>query len=248
MDFNSTNIVLIPKCKQSKSLNHYRPISLGNIVSEAIANRLKPWLDTIISPFQSAFVSGHLITDNVLLDFKKNHFLHTHSKGRKHFMDLKLDISKGYDIAEWSFLWQVLGKLHFPCDFIEFIMLCVSSVSYSFVLSGKQFGTIITQQGLHQGDPLSPYLFLLCTESLSLLFLVARERGTIPEVAVCRGAPSISHLLFADDTMVFIPANMDMVQHVCHLLDTYKLASGQEINLHKSSAAFSHNTPLEVQQ
>ncbi|KAL0422181.1 UNVERIFIED_CONTAM: putative mitochondrial protein [Sesamum latifolium] len=145
-------------------------------------------------------------------------------------------------------LRRVLGKLGFPCAFIDLIMLCVTSASYSFVLSGSQFGSITPQRGLRQGDPLSPYLFLLCTESLSSLFRVAAERGTVPGVAVCRGAPRIFHLLFADDTMVFCPANLSTVQSVRDVLHTYKCASGQEINLHKSSAAFSRNTPLEVQQ
>ncbi|KAL0420648.1 UNVERIFIED_CONTAM: hypothetical protein Slati_3087700 [Sesamum latifolium] len=99
--FNATNIVLIPKCKQSQSLILYRPINLCNVVykiaSKTIANRLKPWLDRIISPSQCACVSRRLITDNVLLAFKTNHFLHTYSKGRKYFMNLKFDISKAYD-------------------------------------------------------------------------------------------------------------------------------------------------------
>ncbi|KAL0442468.1 UNVERIFIED_CONTAM: putative mitochondrial protein [Sesamum latifolium] len=250
--FNNTNIVLIPKCKQPQSLSQYRPISLCNVVykiaSKAIANRLKPWLDRIISPSQSAFVPGRLISDNVLLAFEINHFLHTQSTGRKHYMNLKLDISKAYDRVEWSFLRQVLGKLGFPSTFIDLIMLCVSSISYSFILSGVQFGSITPQRGLRQGDPLSPYLFLLCTEALSSLFRAAEMRGIVPGVSICRGAPRISHLLFADDTMVFCPADLTTVQHVRHLLETYKLASGQEINLQKSSAAFSSNTPLDVQQ
>ncbi|KAL0357696.1 UNVERIFIED_CONTAM: putative mitochondrial protein [Sesamum calycinum] len=161
-------------------------------------------------------------------------------------MNLKLDISKAYDRVEWSFLRKVMDKLGFPSAFIDLIMLCVSSVSYSFVLSGSQFGSITPQRGLHQGDPLSSYLFLLCTESLCSLFRAAADRGTISRVAVCRGAPSISHLLFADDTMVFCPATLSTVPVVRIVLDTYKLASGQEINLHKSSAVFSRNTPWDT--
>ncbi|KAL0329500.1 UNVERIFIED_CONTAM: putative mitochondrial protein [Sesamum radiatum] len=252
MGFNETHIVLIPKCKQLQSLPQYRPISLCNvaykIASKSIANRLKPWLDRIISPAQSAFVPGRLITDNVLLAFETNHFLNTHSRGRKHFMNLKLDISKAYDRVEWSFLKRVLGKFGFPSPFIDLIMLCISSVSYSFVLSGSQFGSITPQRGLRQGDPLSPYLFLLCTESLSSLFREVADRGSVPGVAVCSEAPRISHLLFADDTMVFSPADLPTVHVIRQILNVYKLASGQEINLHKSSAVFSRNTPLDSQR
>ncbi|KAK4387243.1 putative mitochondrial protein [Sesamum angolense] len=163
-------------------------------------------------------------------------------------MNLKLDISKAYDRVEWSFLKRVLGKLGFPSAFIDLILLCISSVSYSFVLSGSQFGSISPQRGLRQGDPLSPYLFLLCTESLSALFREAADRGSVPGVAICSGAPRISHLLFADDTMVFSPADVPTVHAICQILNVYKLASGQEINLHKSSAVFSRNTPLDIQR
>ncbi|KAL0448005.1 UNVERIFIED_CONTAM: putative mitochondrial protein [Sesamum latifolium] len=244
--FNDTNIVLIPKYKNPETLAQFLPISLCNVVykiaSKTIANRLKPWLDSIISPSQSAFVPGCLITNNVLLAFEINHYLNTRTKGRKHFMNLKLDISKAYDRVEWSFLRRVLGKLDFPCSFIELIMLCITSVKYLFVLSSTQFGSISPHRGLRQGDPLLPYLFLLCTESLSSLFRAADERGTISGVAVCWGAPKISHLLFADDTMIFCLANPTTVKHVRRTLETYKKVPDQEINLSKSSAAFSRNT------
>ncbi|KAL0444001.1 UNVERIFIED_CONTAM: LINE-1 retrotransposable element O protein [Sesamum latifolium] len=177
--FNDTNIVLIPKCKQPRSLSQYTPISLCNVVykiaSKSIANRLKPWLDRIISPAQSAFVPGRLITDNVLLAFETNHFLNVHSKGRKCFMNLKLDISKAYDRVEWPFLWRVLGKLGFPCEFIELIMLCVSSVPYSFVLSGSQFGSLTPQRGLRQGDPYPFTCFFVVQNPLAPCFGGGRE-------------------------------------------------------------------------
>ncbi|KAK4404580.1 putative mitochondrial protein [Sesamum angolense] len=250
--FNETNIVFIPKIKRPESLAHFRPISLCNVVykiaSKSIANRLKPWLDEIISLAQSAFVPGRLISDNVLLAFELNHFLHTHSKGRKQFLNLKLDISKAYDRVEWCFLEKVLGKLGFPPSFIDLIMLCITSVSYSFVLSGSRFGSILPQRGLRQGDPLSPYLFLLCTESFSSLFRHAEANRVVPGVPICRGAPAISHLLFAYDTMIFCPASQDIVQHVQEILASYKQASEQQINLQKSSVAFIRNTPLEVQR
>ncbi|KAL0401119.1 UNVERIFIED_CONTAM: putative mitochondrial protein [Sesamum latifolium] len=101
-------------------------------------------------------------------------------------MMLKLDISKVYDKIEWSFLWAVLFKLGFPEQFVKLILICVSSVSYSFVMSGFSFGTVTPQRGLRQGDPLSPYLFLLCTEAISSLLQESEDKGHLKGVAVCR--------------------------------------------------------------
>ncbi|KAL0282917.1 UNVERIFIED_CONTAM: hypothetical protein Sangu_2922300 [Sesamum angustifolium] len=105
-----------------------------------------------------------------------------------------------------------------------------------------KFGSIIPQRGLRQGGPLTLYLFLLYTESRSSLFRLANERGTIPGVAICRGAPKISHPLFVDDTMIFCPTNPTTVGHVRRTLQTYIKAFDQEINLSKSLVAFSRNT------
>ncbi|KAL0463455.1 UNVERIFIED_CONTAM: putative mitochondrial protein [Sesamum latifolium] len=100
---------------------------------------------------------------------------------------------------------------------------------------------------LQQGNCLSPYLFLLCTESFSSLFHQIESCGVVQGVSVCRGAPTISHLLFVD-IMVFCPTNEDTVQHVQGILVAYKYGSGQEINFMKSSVAFSRNTPPDVQR
>ncbi|KAL0435721.1 UNVERIFIED_CONTAM: putative mitochondrial protein [Sesamum radiatum] len=211
---------------------------LSRVASKTIANRLKVFLDRIISPVQSAFVPGRLISDNILLAFELNHFLNTRSK------DDRLDgtqLSKAYDKVEWSFLEQVLSKLGFPSPFIRLIMLCVSSVSYSFLLGGKQFGSIIPERGLRQGDPLSPYLFLLCTECFSSLLQHAERMGRLRGVSICRGAPSISHLLFADDTLIFCRASLECSQVIRDVLEVYRLASGQEINFSKSSVVFSRH-------
>ncbi|KAL0284843.1 UNVERIFIED_CONTAM: hypothetical protein Scaly_2755800 [Sesamum calycinum] len=106
--------VLVPKCKHPEVLSQFMPISLCNVVykiaSKAIANRLKPILDKIISPSQSSFVPGWLISDNILLAFELNHFLNNKTQGRQGWMALKLDVSKAYDKVEWSFLEQVSSQ------------------------------------------------------------------------------------------------------------------------------------------
>ena len=107
-DINHTNILLIPKVKNSERMSEFRPISLCNviykIISKVLANRLKQVLPQIISPTQSAFVLGRLITDNVLVAFETLHTMHSRKKGKTGSMALKLDISKAYDRVEWHFL------------------------------------------------------------------------------------------------------------------------------------------------
>ncbi|KAL0399757.1 UNVERIFIED_CONTAM: putative mitochondrial protein [Sesamum radiatum] len=120
-------------------------------------------------------------------------------------------------------------------------------VSYSFMLNGGQFGSLIPQRGIRQGDPLSPYLFLLCTEALSSLLLAGERNGSMEGIAICRGAPKISHLLFADDTLVFSQATRQTMQCIGNTLDTYAKASGQEINYGKSTVVFSKNVPQDEQ-
>ncbi|KAL0443831.1 UNVERIFIED_CONTAM: putative mitochondrial protein, partial [Sesamum latifolium] len=227
-------------------LQPYTALEVSKTLSQMAPLKSPGPNDRIISPMQSAFVPGRLIYDNILLAFELNHFLNTKTRGAQGWMALKLDISKAYDKVEWSFLDQVMSKLGFPPPFIRLIMLCVSTISYFFMLGGKQFGSLVPDRGLRQGDPLSPYLFLLCTESFSALLQSAEREGKIRGVEVCRGAPPISHLLFADDTLIFCQASQTNAQAIGEVLELYRRASGQEINFLKSSVAFSRNTREDI--
>ncbi|KAL0378863.1 UNVERIFIED_CONTAM: LINE-1 retrotransposable element O protein [Sesamum radiatum] len=181
--FNYTYIVLIPKCPNPELMSHFRPISLCNITykiaSKAIANRLKPFLNSIISEYQSAFLPGRLITDNVLVAYEINHYLAHKYWGSVGHMALKLDLSKAYDRVEWIFLERVLSRLGFDPSFISLIHSCVTTTSYSILLSGQKFGYFHPQRGLRQGDPLSPYLFLFCAEVFSCLISMAEAAGQL---------------------------------------------------------------------
>ena len=117
-EINYTHIFLIPKVKSLEKMSDFRPISLCNviykIISKVLANRLKLILPQLISPTQSAFMLGRLITDNVLMTYETLHAMHCRKNGKKGVLALKLDISKAYDRVEWSFLKGMMIKLDFP--------------------------------------------------------------------------------------------------------------------------------------
>ncbi|KAL0412200.1 UNVERIFIED_CONTAM: putative mitochondrial protein, partial [Sesamum latifolium] len=250
--FNYTHIVLIPKRPNPKEVSHFRPISLCNVIyrvaSKMITNRLKPFMHELISENQSAFIPDRLITDNVLVAYELNHYLSHKYWDKVGHTALKLDLSKAYDRVEWNFLLRVLEKLGFHPHFITLIRMCVSTVSYSIMLSGRKFGHFKPQRGLRQGDPLSPYLFLFCTEALSHLIRLEEARGNLTGVAVSRHAPRVSHLLFADDTLIFCQATEEAIQCIKNILSLLEAASGLKVSVEKSSIVFSKNTPIAVKE
>jgi hypothetical protein len=207
---NRTTIVLIPKVQHPQEMKQFRPISLCNVIykmcSKVLANRLRMFLDEIISEEQSAFVPGRLITDNVLVAYECTHYLQR-KKGKTGACAIKLDMAKAYDHVEWEYLRGIMLKLGFAETFVSLVMRCVTSVSFSIKINGVLSNAFNPTRGIRQGDPISPYLFLLCAEGLSSLL------KTIGPVHLCRGvrmsihAPWISHLLFADDCIVFSEAS-----------------------------------------
>jgi len=124
--------------------------------------------------------------------------------------------------------------------------LCVESVDYSVLVNGTQVGPIIPGCGLRQGDPLSPYLFIICVEGLSSLIRDAETRDVLIGTKICRQAPSFSHLLFADDCFLFFKATKDQVHVMKNILSTYQLASGQAISLPQSEIYCRRNVPDEL--
>jgi hypothetical protein len=243
---NSTNIALIPKKKTPVSVTEFRPISLCNVVykiiAKVLANRLKVVLPSIISPNQSAFLSGRLITDNILAAYETMHSMHTKMWSKVGFMGIKLDMSKAYDRVEWGFLEAVMTKMGFATGWIKLVMECITTVRYSIVVNGRPVGNIIPTRGLRQGDPLSPYLFILCAEALSSMITQAEAKGVITGVPTSPKGPRLSHLFFADDSLLFCKANSVEWRRLTTILEKYETASGQKLNKEKTSLFFSRNT------
>lgn len=116
---------------------------------------------------------------------------------------MKLDISKAYDRVKWSYLKVRMQALGFCQQWIKWIMLCITKVSYEFCFNGDSVGPICPSRDLRQGDPLSPYLFLLCVEGLSNALDKADREGLIHGSQISPTATVITHLLFADDSFIF---------------------------------------------
>jgi hypothetical protein len=189
--WNNTVIVMIPKVQNPESVAQFRPISLCNVVykiiSKMLAARLKLILPDIISPTQSAFVPGRLITDNVLVAYECFHAIKKRKEGKQGFCAVKLDMHKAYDRIEWSFLEKILLQMGFQQRWVKMIMSCVSTVQYRVRFNSQETEIIKPTRGLRQGDPLSPYLFLLCTEGLTSLINQAEQEGELQGVRVYRG-------------------------------------------------------------
>ncbi|XP_026384646.1 uncharacterized protein LOC113280206 [Papaver somniferum] len=115
---------------------------------------------------------------------------------------IKLDMSKAYDKLEWSFLEKVLRKMGLAENWIKLINQCVSTVSYFVLLNGSPTGFFQPERGLRKGEPLSPYLYIICVEALSSYIDNLQRNGTLRGIKVCKKAPEMTHLLFADDSLL----------------------------------------------
>ena len=149
----------------------------------------------------------------------------------------KLDIEKTYDSISWEFLYQVLGRMGFGSQWLRWMKWCISTASFSVLINGSPAGFFPSSRGLRQGDPLSPYLFVIGMEALSCLINRAVDGNYLSDSRVAneRGEElSISHLLYADDTLIFCEADLDQLKFLSWILMWFEAMSGLKINLAKS--------------
>jgi hypothetical protein len=204
-----------------------------------MANRPRKILDDVISEEQSAFVPGRLITDNVIIAYECIHYLRN-KNGKTRACAIKLDMAKAYDRVEWRYLDAVMDALGFSLRWRSLVMKCVTSVSFLVRVNGQLSLEFKPSRGIRQGDPISPYLFLLCAEGLSCMLKGVGPQYIAKGARVGIHAPWISHLLFADDCLVFAPATRS-ADRVAAILDDYHRGSGQRVNKQKSAIFYSGN-------
>lgn len=235
--FTSTIISLIPKKPNPTSMNDVRPISLCNfkykIISKILCDRLAPLLNDVISDEQSGFVKGRLIVDNVLLAHDLINDIDRKTKGGN--VVIKVDMAKAYDKLEWSFLIKVMAKMGFSQTFCNLVLNCISNNWFSVQIHGKRMGYFKSSRGLRQGDPLSSSLFIIAQEALSRQINFLSDIGDICSYKSSSLSNSITHLLFADDLLLFTNGKARSLRNLISVLHEYELCSGQSINKTKST-------------
>lgn len=241
---NDTLVALIPKVTCPTSANQFRPISLCNviykIITKALTNRIKPILKKLISPEQSSFVPGRQITDNILVYQEVLHSMRTRNNSTG-YMILKIDLEKAYDRLDWDFIKDTLIDIGMSTDWVRNVMSCVTSSKLKILWNGKQLDQIIPTRGIRQGDAISPYIFVLCMERLSHLIKEEVQRGKWRGIRLSRYSPTLTHLFFADDLVLFAEASQDQIMVIKQCLERFSTASGQKVSLNKSQIFFSKN-------
>lgn len=246
----SSLITLIPKILKPTSFNDFRPISLCNftykVISKILSERLAPLLPTIISQEQGAFVKGRFILDNVFL--VKQMMQDIDRKVRGHNLVLKLDMAKAYDRMEWDFILAVLRKFGFCSRFTSLIGMLLHNCWFSVSFNGVAAGFFKSSRGIRQGDPIAPYLFVIASEVLSRGLSASFQAGRLKGYAGPRGVLQISHLLYADDTVVFLNASKRNIENFQQFIGQYESCSGQKVNPAKSSFLLSNKAPRLLRQ
>ncbi|KAJ6983822.1 hypothetical protein NC653_026591 [Populus alba x Populus x berolinensis] len=233
---NATRVALVPKTEHPASMNDYRPISCCNVIYKCISKllvvRLKPALVDVIGPSQSAFLPGRNISDAILLAQELMHNYH-HNKGPARCA-LKVDLKKAFDTVSLDFIIEGLHAISLPTDMIRWITTCITTVHYTININGEMHGFFQATRGIRQGDPLSPYLFVLAMEGLRGIINQSVQSSAFKYHWRCKPT-KLTHICFADDLMLFSHADPGSIMVLKSSLDRFSTLSGLSINLAKSS-------------
>ena len=215
---NSTFLILIPKKRGAKEFKDFRPISLVGslykLLAKVLANRLKLAVREVVSEYQHAFIQNRSILDAAL---NANEAVDSRLKDKIPGLLLKLDIEKAFDNVNWDCLLSIMSKMGFGQKWINWIRWCISIANFLILINGTPSDFFRSTRSLRQGNPLSPYLFLLVMEILSQLLFRAKSGGYIKGFKVGNSngvGRDLLHLLFVDDTLLFCKANSVQLRYL----------------------------------
>ncbi|XP_057812491.1 uncharacterized protein LOC131026578 [Salvia miltiorrhiza] len=247
---NSNLLCLLPKKTDAVLVSDFRPIVLGNfffkIITKILASRLNEVAAVIVSANQFGFISGRSIQECILMASECVNCMEHSVQGKN--MALKVDIRKAFDTLSWDFVEVVLDSFGFPQMFRHWIRVIFQSARISILFNGEQHGFFGCSRGVRQGDPLSPVLFGLAEEVLSHLLLDAADRGFIARMRMSRSLLFPSHLLYADDVLLFCKATRRSCRMIESILQIYASVSGQFCNKAKSTIFFGKGVSVQMRR
>lgn len=227
---------LVPKFIGASRISDYRPISCLNtlykFISRLLVRRLKPILHQLILPNQTAFVEGRLLIENTVLASELVNGYHKNKGSKK--ITIKVDIAKAFDTFSCDFIFAALESLLLLAPFIRLLKACICTTSFMVGYNGTVSCFFKGKRGLRQADPLSPYLFVIAMNYLSLMLDKETRSGYLSYHHQCHKT-KLTHLSFADDLLIFIDGSRESVQRVLQILQEFEKRSGLALSLQKSS-------------
>ena len=232
---NSSFITLVPKVEDPLVISDFRPISLigsqYKIIAKILANRLSRVISLVVGEVQMAYIKDHQIINGPLMI---NEIIAWAKKYKKCLMFLKVDFEKAFDSLSWDFLFSILEQMGFSYKWRLWIRSCLKSGFASVLVNGSPTKEFKIERGLRQGDPLSPFLFILAVEALNVALLEASNNNIFKGIKVGKDLVHVSHLQFADDALILGEWSRSNAVNLSRILTCFHLASGLKVNFNKS--------------
>jgi hypothetical protein len=236
-EVNATILTLVPKKANPSAMGDFRPIACCNVIykciTKIISNRLLPLLNDLVSLNQSAVIPSRSISENVLLaqELVRNY----HKEKGDPRCTLKIDLMKAYDSVNWEFMIHCLHCFRIPIKFLSWIKEWITSPRFSICLNRTLEGYFEGKRGLRQGDPLSPYLFVLAMEVFSKIMAVHMGDGSSFKFHPRCLKQKLTHICFADDLLIFSEASVKSISIIKDALIEFEELCGLKANPSKSS-------------
>ncbi|KAL7593363.1 hypothetical protein Lser_V15G33806 [Lactuca serriola] len=232
---NSSFITLAPKIQDPNTIGNFRPISLigclYKTIAKVLAERLKKVVHLVVSPNQTAFIKDRYILDGPLI---LNETISWLKKCKKKAFAFKVDFEKAFDSLSWGYLDSILEQMNFGTKWWSWIHGCPSSARISVLINGAATSEFSMERGIRQGDPLSPFLFIIVAEGLHIAMEEGKEIGIFEGIKLPSQGPSLSHLQYADDVIFLGSWSIENAKNLIRILRCFELASGLKINMLKS--------------
>lgn len=196
--------------------------------------------------WETNFVSSRCIHDNIIIAQEMIHSMRR-MRAKKGFMLIKVNLEKAYDGLKWGFIHNTLLELRLPESMVKTIMDCITTSQLNTLWNGNKTEYFNPSRGIRQGDPLSPYIFVIRMDKLSHIITEALNNKYWSHMCAGKRGPVITHLMFVDD-LLFSEAMMTHAQCVLDCLNKFCSMSGQKVSSEKTSMFFPRNVNNELRK